>query len=298
MSAGAIAETSTAGPGGWTILDVLRWTTARFGETGVTTPRLDAELLAAHALGLSRMALYTGFDRPLGEAELASLRGLVKRRLGGEAVAYITGHKEFWSLDLLVDARVLVPRPDTETLIEAALERLPADREVRVADVGTGSGAIALALATERPLAQVVATDASSDALVVATANAERVGVAGRVRFAHGDLFAPLYGEAAFDVVAANPPYVPTGELAGLPAEVRAEPRAALDGGADGLDVVRRLIEGAPAHLTPGGWLLCEIGAGQADAAMELLRARGYRDVGARRDLGAIPRVVMGRRPA
>jgi release factor glutamine methyltransferase len=264
----------------------------------MATPRLDAELLAAHALGLSRMALYTGFDRPLDDAELTGLRGLVKRRLAGEPVAYITGHKEFWSLDLLVDARVLVPRPDTETLVEAALERLPADRPARLADIGTGSGAIALALAAERPLAQVVATDASTDALVVATANAERVGVTERVRLLHGDLLAPLGDEAAFDVIVSNPPYIPTADVAGLAAEVRREPRVALDGGADGLAIVRRLIDGAPAPLAVEGWLLIEVGAGQADAAVEHFWARGYRDVSVRRDLSGIARAILGRRPA
>jgi release factor glutamine methyltransferase len=241
--------------------------------------------------------LYTQFDRPLLPPELAALRELVKRRQAGEPVAYLTGHKEFWSLDLLVDARVLIPRPDTETAIEEALARLDARAALapRIADVGTGSGAIALALAKSRPAAAVFATDLSPDALAVARGNAERLGLI--VTFGEGDLVAPLRPHAPFDLIVANLPYVRTADIAGLAPEVRSEPQRALDGGTDGLDLVRRLVADAPAVLGPGGALVLEIGAGQADDTAALLRAAGFEDVRARADLGGVDRVVSGCRP-
>jgi release factor glutamine methyltransferase len=320
----------------WTVKDVLLWTTSRFEERGLDTPRLDAEILTAHALGVARVQLYVQFDRPLLPDELAAIRELVKRRQAGESVAYVVGKKEFWGLELAVDARVLVPRPDTETLVSEALDRIgraprvprvrprhaadadgqaadsdggappaapqelepapaPARPAPRIADVGTGSGAIAIAIAKERPDAAVFAVDASADALAVARANAERHGVA--VTFLEGDLAAPLAANAPFDLIVANLPYVPTGDLAGLAPEVRAEPRRALDGGADGLDLVRRLVAASPALLGPGGALALEIGIGQAAATAELCRAAGLADVRVVRDLGKIERVVSGVRP-
>jgi release factor glutamine methyltransferase len=286
-------ESLTPPKASWTIMDVLLWTTARFGERGISSPRLDAELLAAHALGLSRVQLYTQFDRPLLAAELTALRDLVKRRQGGEPVAYIVGRKEFWSLDLAVDARVLVPRPDTETAVEEALARADAAPATRAADVGTGSGAIALALAKVRPDLEIFAGDVSADALAVARGNADRLGLA--VTFVEGDLLAPLLPHAPFGLVVANLPYIPTGEIAGLPPEVGCEPRLALDGGPDGLDLVRALIAQADGALASGGALVLEIGDGQAPATAGLLRAAGFEDVQSRRDLGGIERVVSGR---
>jgi release factor glutamine methyltransferase len=275
----------------WAVLDVLRWTTAHFEKHGMPSARLDAELLAAHAFGMSRIELYAHFDRPLAAAELASYRDLVSRRLAGEPVAYLLGHKEFWSLDLLVDSRVLIPRPDTETLVEEALDRI-AGPGARIADVGTGSGALALALAKARPEAQVFATDISPDALAVARANAERLGLA--VAFLQGDLAQPLLSAGRFDLMVANLPYVPSADIDGLAADVRSEPRLALDGGADGLVLVRRLVAGAPEVLQPGGCLALEVGAGQAGAVAELLRGAGFGGVASRRDLAGIERVVAG----
>jgi len=275
------------------VLEVLRWTTARFEKHGLASARLDAELLAARAFGMSRIELYAHFDRPLAAAELTSYRDLVSRRLAGEPVAYLLGHKEFWSLDLLVDPRVLIPRPDSETLVEEALDRLAGPEAApRIADVGTGSGALALALAKQRPEAQVFATDISPDALDVARANAERLGLA--ITFIQGDLHQPLVPAGPFDLIVANLPYIPSGDIDGLAADVRSEPRLALDGGADGLALVRRLVVGAPDLLPPGGCLALEVGAGQADAIEELLHGTGFDGVRSRRDLAGIERVVSG----
>jgi release factor glutamine methyltransferase len=290
------APSPAGGKTTWTILEVVRWTTGRFERHGIPTARLDAELLAAQAFGRSRVELYVHFDQPLCERELVDYRGFVERRLAGESVAYILGRKEFWSLDLAVGPAVLVPRPDTETLVEQALEllrALPAGPR-RVADLGTGSGAIALALKHERPDDEVVAVDISAPALTAARANAERLGL--DVRFELGDLTAPLAGMDRFDLVVSNPPYIPTADLDGLAAEVRREPRLALDGGVDGLAVVRRLAADVTQVLLPGGALAVEIGAGQAEAASEILRRHGYAGVGSRRDLGGIERVVFGHR--
>jgi release factor glutamine methyltransferase len=288
----------------WTILEVLKWTTARFAERGLPTPRLDAELLAAHAFALQRVSLYTEFDRPLSAPELARFRELVKRRQTGEPVAYLTGRKQFWSLDLEVDGRVLVPRPDTETAVEAALQICRAEAErtsgtdrerLRIVDVGTGSGAIALVLKKELPRAEVLAIDCSPDALAVARANALRLGL--EVTFIEGDLLAPLAGSAPFDLVVANLPYVPSGDIPGLAPEVRSEPLLALDGGEDGLALVRRLVAAAAAVLRPGGAVVLEVGIGQAGAVIELARAAGLVEPQTRADLAGTSRVVIARRP-
>jgi release factor glutamine methyltransferase len=282
----------------WTILEVLRWTTGRFERQGIASARLDAEQLAARSFRRTRVELYMHFDQPLGERELADYRGLVERRLAGEPVAYILGRKEFWSLDLEVGPAVLVPRPETETLVEQALALLgplaSSQRPLRVADVGTGAGAIALALKRELPAAEVVAVDVSPAALSVARANAERLGL--DIVFAEGDLGAPLTALGPFALIVSNPPYIPSGDIDGLPAEVRCEPRLALDGGADGLALVRRLAVEATALLGPGAALALEIGAGPAEAARAILRDNGYADVGTRQDIAGIERVVFGHR--
>jgi release factor glutamine methyltransferase len=279
----------------WTILEVLRWTTGRFERHGIASARLDAELLATCAFHRSRVELYTHFDQPLDESELLDYRGLVERRLQDEPVAYILGRKEFWSLDLAITKAVLVPRPDTETLVEQALALLPAlPAAACVADVGTGSGAVALALKQERPADQVVAVDLSAEALAVARGNAQRLGL--DISFVQGNLVAPLARMGPFQLLASNPPYIRTRDIAGLPAEVRHEPRLALDGGEDGLAVVRRLAADALGVLAPGGALAMEIGAGQAAAAAAILRDAGYTDIGTRPDLAGIERVVFGMR--
>jgi release factor glutamine methyltransferase len=276
----------------WTILRVLQWTQGRFTERGLATPRLDAEVLLAEVLGRDRVGLYTHFDQPLAPDELAAYRELIKRRLAGEPVAYLVGRREFRSLELRVDARVLVPRPETETLVDVALARLPDGG--RALDVGTGSGAIALALKAARPSAEVVAVDRSAAAAEVARKNAERLGLAVDVRV--GDLLAPAQG-APFDVIASNPPYIATADLPSLPEEVRREPREALDGGADGLAIIRRLIAEAPPLLAPSGTLAMEVGAGQAPAVARLFAdAAGWAPAELTRDLAGIERVVAAAR--
>jgi release factor glutamine methyltransferase len=278
----------------WTTLEVLTWTQRRFAERGIGSARLDAEVLLAHALGSTRLGLYTGFEKPLEEAELAAFRDLIRRRLSGEPVAYLVGEQEFWSLPLFVDARVLVPRRDTETLVETALRTAPAAR--RVADIGTGSGAVALALLSELPEARAVATDASEEALEVARANAARHSLSERLELRRGDLAGPLDG--SFDLVVSNPPYVPSGALGGLAPEVRREPTSALDGGPDGLAVLARLPAAVRPHLVPGGALAVEHGFDQGAAVRALFRAAGYVGVETTRDLAGHERVTAGFLPA
>jgi release factor glutamine methyltransferase len=276
----------------WTILRVLTWTEQRFNERGLGTPRLDAQVLLAHVLQKDRVYLYTHFDQPLQPPELAAYRALIQRRLAGEPVAYLVGTKEFRSLELHVDARVLIPRPDTETTVDVALA-LVGD-EGRVVDIGTGSGAIALALKQARPALEVLAVDRSPDAAAVARANAERLALA--VEVLEGDLLAPVAARGPFALVVSNPPYIPTADIAALAVEVRKEPHAALDGGRDGLELVRRLIADAPALLAPGGALAMEIGAGQASAVAALFAADGrYAAAEVTKDLGGIERVVAAR---
>jgi release factor glutamine methyltransferase len=276
---------------------VLGWTTQHFEKLGLDSPRLTAELLLAHVLHTSRVRLYTDLDRPLEAGELAAYRGLIARRAAGEPTSYLTGTREFYGRTFAVDPRVLVPRPETELLVEAVLQAVPRDAEIRVLDLCTGSGCVGITLALERPRARVLATDASPGAVEVARANAAALGPADRFEARLGDLLAPVEGEPPFDVVVANPPYVPTGELPTLSPEVRREPPLALDGGADGLDVVRRIAEEAPRRLVPGGLLALEIGDGQGPAVHSLLEAAGYGSVRIERDLARHDRLALGTHP-
>ncbi|ABS28392.1 peptide chain release factor N(5)-glutamine methyltransferase [Anaeromyxobacter sp. Fw109-5] len=283
----------------WTPLKLLAWTQEFFAKKGVDSPRLTAEVLLARALSCDRVRLYLDFDKPLGDPELAVYRELVRRRAEGEPTAYLVGKREFYGRDFAVDARVLVPRPETELLVEAALAELP--RGGRLLDLCTGSGAIGVTVALERPDARVLATDASEDALAVARENASRLGAV--VELAHGDLWAAVHGDARFEVIASNPPYVPAGELAGLAPEVRREPCIALDGGFDGLAVLRRIVSGAPGRLVPGGALLLEMHERHLDELPRLCLQAGFERAEARRDLAGLPRLVVahmagGPRPA
>lgn len=256
------------------------------------TARLDAELLLAQVLQKPRSWLYAHADDALAEDRIAAFDALLARRIAGEPVAYLVGTRGFWSLDLAVTPAVLVPRPETELLVELALSRIPQDVEVDIADLGTGSGAIALTLAHERPHARVLATDASADALAVARGNAQRLGLA-NVRFAQGDWCAAL-GEARFDLIASNPPYIAVGDPHLL--DLRFEPELALSSGPDGLDAIRTIVRDAPTHLKSGGWLLFEHGFEQGDAARALLLAAGYAEVFTHTDLEGRDRVSGGRR--
>jgi|688.fasta_scaffold558065_2 release factor glutamine methyltransferase len=275
------------------LLEVLRGTERYLADRGVENPRLNAEHLLAHALGLKRMELYLQFDRPLGEAERAPLREMVKRRGAREPLQHVLGTAEFHGRTFACDKRGLVPRPETEQLVEIALEITKAKTSPKILDTGTGSGVIAITLALETPSAEVHAVDISPDALALAAENAARHELAARISFHQADLLPP--GDTKFDLIAANLPYIPAGEIAALSAEVRQDPALALDGGADGLDLIRRLVADAPGRLAPGGALLLEIGAGQADAVNTLLTAqRKFRDISVRPDYQNIPRFAVG----
>lgn len=284
----------------WTTAAVLDWTTKRFTDAGIVGARLEAQVLLAHALGCTRMQLYTGFDRPLGEDELASARGLIKRRLGGEPLAYLVGEQEFWSRSFEVSPDVLIPRSDTETVVQAVLDRLGADkaRPRRGLDLCTGSGILAITLARELPGLTILATDVSAAAAAVASRNVARHQVGERVEVRVGDLWAPV-GDEGFDLIVSNPPYIRAAELAGLDREVQREPRLALDGGADGLGFYRGIIAGLAARLAPGGWIAVEHGHDQGPAVAALLDASGVTAPATTiADLARRPRVTLAARAA
>ncbi len=273
----------------WTPLELVRWTTGYFKEHGIPSPRLDAEVLLAFVLRVERIELYTAFERPVESAERERFRELVRERAQKRRpVAYLTGVREFWSRTFRVDESVLIPRPDTETLVREAVAREPR----RILEVGVGSGAVCGALALELPEAEIVGTDISESALEIARGNLASLGVAERCELRRAD----LVSGGDFDVLVSNPPYVPTAELAGLEPEVLHEPRAALDGGADGLDVIRRLVEAAPKVLRRGGWLLLEIGAGQGSRVGALMEAAGFENTALCLDLAGVERVAAARR--
>lgn len=280
-----------------TLVEVLQKTERFLRDKGVDTPRLEAELLLCHVLALTRVALYLAYDRPLTPEELDRLRPLVARRGKREPLAWILGSRGFHALDLKVVPGVLVPRPDTETLVEAALELIPPDADpVYVADVGAGTGAIGLAIAKARPGARIFAIDRSKVALECTRANRDALGLADRVAVLEGDLLAPIPANRPIDWVVSNPPYIPRADIDGLMPEVaKWEPREALDGGPDGLDVLRRLIPDAAKRVRRG--VLVEIGFGQAARVVELFRAAGLTDLRTWNDLGGIARVIGGHRP-
>jgi len=278
----------------WTPLKLIAWTQGYFARAGVDAPRLTAELLLAEALGCDRMRLYLDFDKPLGVEELAGYRALVKRRADGEPTAYLLGRREFHGRPFRCDPRALVPRPETELLLEAALAALPpAPLDAALLDLCTGGGCVAISAALDRPGARVVATDLSPDALALAAENA--AALKAKVELLQGDLFAPLPSGLRFDVVAANPPYVPTGELAGLSREVRCEPRLALDGGPDGLALLRRIAAGAPERLRPGGTLALEMHESHRELLPRICREAGFASAEVREDLAGLPRIVVAK---
>jgi release factor glutamine methyltransferase len=276
-----------------TVLEFLRRASTFLAARGSASARLDAEVLLAAVLATDRVGVYLRFDQPLAPAEVESYRALVRRRAAGEPVAYLTGRREFWSRDLAVTPAVLIPRPETELLVERLLAAVP-DRAapLRVLDLGTGSGALAVALAAELPSATVVALDVSRAAAAVAAANARACGVEDRVLLLAADWCTALRPEARFDVIVSNPPYVESGALDALPPEVRAEPRLALDGGADGLAAYRVLVPAAAPLLAPGGRLFVEVGVGQASAVAEICAAAGFGEAVCYDDLAGIARIV------
>ena len=276
----------------WTVLRILKWTANYFFERGIDGPRLDAELLLAEALDLDRVGLYLNYDRPLKDTELDRFRDYVRRRVNHEPVQYILGCTEFWSLNLRVDSRVLIPRADTEVLVEEALASAQ-DGPLRILDVGTGSGAISIALASERPNWQFTAIDVCPHALALASHNSEQHGLKERIRFMEADL--SELPEGPFDLIVSNPPYIPASDWDGLMAEVRDhEPRLALVGGTDGLDAYRLLTAQVEQGLVCGGGLLVEVGIGQASQVAELFRFAGLIQIDQRKDYAGIPRVVKG----
>jgi len=289
----------------WTILTTLRWTTEYFQEKGVSEPRTSAEVLLAHALGVTRLDLYLRHDQPLTPEELTRFKSLVLRRRAGEPVAYITGHKEFWSLDFKVTPAVLIPRPETETLVDAVLEAFKQQTENRkqktenwCLEVGVGSGAIIVTLARELPQTRWVGVDISAPALAVARENAARHGVAARISFLRGNLLTALKPGPRFQVLVSNLPYVPRPVWEELPKDIKDfEPREALLGGDDGLDLIRLLVQATPAILLPGGWVALEVADGQAQNVADLMEnSREYAQIEKIPDYLGIQRVVRARR--
>jgi release factor glutamine methyltransferase len=282
----------------WTVLRTMLWSAGYLEEKGVESPRLDAEHILAHVLGVGRLAMYLQHDRPLTTAELDAFRPLLKRRAKREPLQYVLGRQSFRSLELEVCPGVLVPRPETESLVEEVLlwakQRVGEGSALTGLDIGTGSGAIALALSAEGPFERVVATDVSAAALEVATRNRDALGLRDRVEIRRGASYAPLLPGERFDAIVSNPPYVAEGERAALAPEiVDWEPAEALFGGADGLDVIREIVRGAVDVLAPGGLLALEVGLGQAKSVVALMEAGGLRDIRVRKDLTGRARVVM-----
>jgi release factor glutamine methyltransferase len=319
-TAGEIAERSP------TVAALLAEGGAALTAAGVSSARLDAEVLLATACAVDRTALYVRANQAVAPAAQHAFRALLARRLRREPLQYIVGRQEFWSLDFVVTPAVLIPRPETELLVELALELFPPSKKgeqggfsspptsrarsksplpplfeggesengpLTICDLGTGSGCIAVALARELPYAEIWAVDQSAAALAVARANACRHR-AERIRFVAGDLFAPLTG-VHFDLIVCNPPYIATRVLEQLQPELAWEPPGALDGGSDGLEIIRRVVAAAPAHLVSGGWLVVEIGADQRPAVLELAQATGFQEVSVRDDYAGCARVLLAR---
>jgi release factor glutamine methyltransferase len=288
-------------PETWTILKLLKWATAYFTSHDIEHPRAAAEILLAHTLGVRRVDLYIQYDRPLEAHELEIFKGLIQRRVQREPVAYIVGNKEFWSMDLKVTPDVLIPRPETETLVEAALTIVtprPGTAPLKIMDLGTGSGAIVLAMASERPEQIFFAVDRSEKALAVAQDNARMHELDKALTFLQGNWFDPVRDLGRyFDVIVSNPPYIASHEFKMLPPEItQYEPREALDGGRDGLEAIRLIIKQASDHMVAQGWLIFEIGYDQWAAVEKLIAGSGaYSDWAVIKDYSGYNRVVMTR---
>ena len=292
-------------PDSWTISRLLEVTVEYLKKKDVENPRLSAEILLAHQLHVNRLRLYLDYDQPLNEAEIAGYRSLIRRRLKREPIQYITGIQEFWSLELEVNRHVLIPRPESELLVEQAislcngLEGSPQIPNPGILDLGTGSGALAISLAGELKKACIWASDISSEALDQALLNAKKHGVEDRVRFILGNLWEPFnHGELTFDIVVSNPPYIASEEYETLPPEIRDhEPKVALDGREGGMFFIERIIERAPDYLHPGGWIILEMDPRQIGRAIRLIdECRCYGERKCIRDYGHHERVVVAQR--
>lgn len=285
----------------WTISQILDETRKYFSAKGIDSARLDAEILLAHVLHVDRIRLYTDYDRPLVASELSCYREFVKRRAKREPVAYITGEKEFWSIDFQVNADVLIPRPDTEILVETALEIFKADfsnRSVSVLEIGTGSGAISVSLARDWPAANFITTDISYCAVTVAQKNIFEYNLQNRIRLVCADGLSAFGRKSLFDVIVSNPPYIPTGSISGLQPEITMfEPGSALDGGMDGLDFYRKTLKSGYVNLKKGGYVILEIGSGQGEAIYRLFSESGiFSQVQIRKDYSDQDRVLIARK--
>lgn len=287
-----------------TVLEILNWAARYLKDHHIENPRLNAELLMAYSLQENRESLYMRLKEPLGEEQRDTFERLVQRRISGEPIQYILGKQQFWSIDFKVDPRCLIPRPETELLVEetvSILSRYPSSEIPRVLEIGTGSGAIAIALAKEVKEVDIIATDISRDALSLAKENATSLGLLSKIRFLQANLFEPfsnLRGREPFFIILSNPPYIARPEIKKLSREVKDfEPLIALDGGEDGLDYYRRIISQAPHYLKRGGWLLLEVGNNQADSVSEMIEAdRRFQKPQCVKDLSGIQRVVKAQR--
>ncbi|CAN5833476.1 peptide chain release factor N(5)-glutamine methyltransferase [soil metagenome] len=278
----------------WTTLEMLRWTSEYLAGKGIEDPRLNAELLLSGALGIRRLDLYLQFDRPLKDSEIATFKAQLLRRARREPLQYIAGYADFRQIRLRVDQRVLIPRPETELLVGEVLQWSSGRTALRVLDVGTGSGAIALSLAVEGRFEQIIATDLSDAALAVAAMNLEELAPASSVELRQGALYEPVAGEQ-FDIIVSNPPYIGENERDDLDVEVREwEPGTALFSGSDGLDIIRQLVAGAADHLRTGGLLALEIGTTQAEMVSGMVEATGaFRKPVVRNDLTGRERMII-----
>ena len=281
----------------WTVRRVLEWTTGHLKKHGSDTPRLDAEILLAHARGCQRIQLYTQFDEPLSDSVRGIMRELVQRRTKAEPVAYLVGVREFFSLGFRVTRDVLIPRPDTETLVMEVLDSVKGMPNPKVLDLCTGSGCVAIAVAKNAKAAHVMATDISPAAIEIARENVARHNIGSQVDVIESDLFAGITPGTTYDVIASNPPYIPSAEIDELDAEVaKHEPRLALDGGADGLTILKRIIDAAPAFAASNALLLLEFTPEQADSLNTIVTEHGgYHEIVIRKDLAHRPRVLKAR---
>jgi len=290
------AEASPASPP-WTPQRVIAWGTRHFRERGIDSPRLTIEELLGHVLSATRLQLYMDLQRPLEAGELARLRELVRRRDERIPLQHLLGYSEFRGRRFTVDRRALIPRPETELLVEACLEIIPLERPARALELGIGTGIVSLSLLAERPALRMTAVELSTDAASLARENAGRLGVGDRLDLREGDLFSPLRPGERFDVIVSNPPYVDREVLDTLDPEVRDhDPRMALDGGAQGLEVLRRIVKEANDWLVPGGLLALEIGDEQGAAVKALLEGARFREIRIRKDYAGQDRVALGAR--